>query len=69
MFSHLTLSLCQQVESDSIFFLLMFFILPAAVCPLKHCNLSPVSQSHMPTVLSNEAVMTLSSSKRTSAQV
>lgn len=43
--------------------------LPAAVWPLKHCKTSPVFQSHIPTVLSNDAVMTLSSSKQISAHV
>ena len=43
--------------------------LPAAVWPLKHCKTSPVFQSHMPRVLSNDAVMTLSSSKQISAHV
>ena len=43
--------------------------LPAAVCPLNHCNASPVLQSHIPMVLSNDAVRTLSSSKQMSAHV
>ena len=43
--------------------------LPAAVWPLKHRKTSPVFQSHMPTVLSNDAVMTFSSSKQISAHV
>lgn len=42
---------------------------PAAVCPLKYCITSPVLQSHIPTVLSNDAVITFVSSKQMSAQV
>ena len=56
---------CLERENQS----LLQFNLPAAVCPLKHCNLPPEFQSHMPIVLSNDAVRTLFSSKQMYAQV